>query len=121
MGQVLQADNTLPKVSAKFYKAVVQSVLLYGSETWNLTQTALAGLEGFHIRAAYRMAKEHEPWKGPNHVWVYPATEDVLKECGMNPISHYIAVRQETIFRYMVDWPIHDLCTAGERRRGSAP
>ena len=57
VGQVLQADNTPPKVSAKFYKAVVQSVLLYGRETWNLTTTALARLEGFHIRAAYRMAR----------------------------------------------------------------
>jgi hypothetical protein len=46
VGQVLQADNTPPKVSAKFYKAVVQSILLYGSETWNLTKTALARLEG---------------------------------------------------------------------------
>jgi hypothetical protein len=53
VGQVLQADNTPPKVSAKFYKAVVQSVLLYGSETWNLTKTPLARLEGFHIRAAW--------------------------------------------------------------------
>jgi hypothetical protein len=33
VGQVLTADDTPPKVSAKFYKAVVQSVLLYGSET----------------------------------------------------------------------------------------
>ncbi len=52
VGQVLQADNTPPKVSTKFYKAVMQSVLLYGSETWNLTKTTLARLEGFHIRAA---------------------------------------------------------------------
>jgi hypothetical protein len=50
--------NTPTKVSAMFYKAVVQSVLLYGSETWNLTKTALARLKGFHIRAAYRMAKK---------------------------------------------------------------
>ncbi len=57
------ADNTPPKVSAKFYKVVVQSVLLYGSKTWNLTKTALARLEGFHIRAAYRMAKTHQPRK----------------------------------------------------------
>ena len=121
VGQVLQADNTPPKVSAKFYKAVMQSVLLNGSKTWNLTQTALARLEGFHIRAAYHMAKEHKPRKGPNHVWVYPAKEDVLKECGIHPISHYIAVRRETIFSYVVDRPIHDLCTAGERRRESAP
>ena len=44
------------RVSAKFYKAIVQSVLLYSRKTWNLTKTALARLEGFHIRAAYRMA-----------------------------------------------------------------
>jgi hypothetical protein len=54
-------------------------------------------------------------------VWVYPATSDVLKECGMNNIAHYIGVRRETIFWYVVYRPIHELCTAGERRRGSAP
>jgi hypothetical protein len=121
VGQVLQADNTPPKVSTKFYKAVVQLVLLYGSETWNLTKTTLARLEGFHIRAAYQMAKEHKPRKGPNHVWVYPATSDVLKECGMNDIAHYIGVRRETIFRYVVNRPIYELCTAGEWIRGSVP
>ena len=116
-----QADNTPPKVSAKFYKVVVQSVLLYGSETWNLIKTALARLEGFHIRAAYWMAKTHKPRKGPNQVWVYPATEDVLKECGMHSILHYIGVRRETIFQYVVDRPIHKTCMEGERRRGSVP
>ena len=68
VGQVLQAENTPPKVSAKFYKAVVQSILLYGSETWNLTKTALARLDEFHIRAAYRMAKRHKPRRGLNQV-----------------------------------------------------
>ncbi len=67
VGQVLTADNTPPKVSAKFYKAVMQSVLLYGSKTWNLTTTALVRLEGFHICAAYRMAEKHNPKKGPHH------------------------------------------------------
>ena len=33
VGQVLCGENTSPKVAAKFYKAVVQAVLLYGSET----------------------------------------------------------------------------------------
>jgi hypothetical protein len=46
VGQILQADNTPPKVSAKFYKAVVQSVLLYGSKKWNLLTTTLERLEG---------------------------------------------------------------------------
>jgi hypothetical protein len=78
--------NAPPRVSAKFYKAIVQSVLLYGSETWVLSPAAMARLEGFHIRAAYRMAKEHVPRRGPNLQWVYPPSEVVLEECGMHTI-----------------------------------
>ncbi len=115
------ADNTPPKTSAKFYKAVVQSVLLYGSKTWNLTTTALARLEGFHIRAAYQMAEKHKPKKGPNHTWAYPRSSNVLQECGMATISHYINVRRATIFQYVVDRPIYKACKGGERRRGSPP
>ncbi len=33
IGQVLRRENAPPRVSAKFYKAIVQSILLYGSET----------------------------------------------------------------------------------------
>jgi hypothetical protein len=49
VGQVLRSKNATPQVAAKFYKAVVQAVLLYGSETWNLTKAVLARLEGFHV------------------------------------------------------------------------
>ncbi len=52
VGQVLRVENVPPRVAVKFYKAVVQAVLLYGSKTWVLSTTALASLEGFHIRAA---------------------------------------------------------------------
>ena len=90
----MQAENATLKVSAKFYKAVVQSVLLYGSETWILTKAALARLEDYHIRAAYRMVVEHKPRRVPNLVWVYPCLQDVLNECGMATIDHYIGVRR---------------------------
>ncbi len=49
VGQVLHCENAEPCIGAKFYKAVVQAILLYGSETWNLTKAALAWLEGFNI------------------------------------------------------------------------
>ena len=48
VSQVLHAENTPPKTSAKFKMVVVQSVLLYGSKSWNLTK-AVAWLEGFNI------------------------------------------------------------------------
>ena len=60
VGQVLWAENVPPWIAAKFYKAAVKAVLLYSSETWVLSMAALASLEGFHIRAAYRMVVKHK-------------------------------------------------------------
>jgi hypothetical protein len=37
VSRVLRAENTSPKVCGVFYKATVQAVLLFGSETWKLS------------------------------------------------------------------------------------
>jgi hypothetical protein len=51
VSQVLaQHKGAEAHVSAMLYKAIVQSVLLYGSETWVLTPAMLKVLEGFHLR-----------------------------------------------------------------------
>jgi hypothetical protein len=55
----------------KVYKAVMQSVLLYGSKTWNLSMAALARLEGFRICAAYHTTEKHKPQMELHHKWVY--------------------------------------------------
>jgi hypothetical protein len=88
VGQVLRSKNATPRVAAKFYKAVVQAALLYGSKTWNLTKAVLARLEGFHVRAAYLMAQVHRPRRVAGNQWEYPKTSDVLKECGMATMQH---------------------------------
>ena len=119
--QVLRGENVAPHVAAKFYKTVVQSVLLYGSETWNLTQTVLARLEGFHIRIAYGMARKHKPRRGLFGNWIYPSTKDVLEECGLHPVKDYIDTRRSTITMYVVNRPIFWECQEGERMRGSMP
>jgi hypothetical protein len=64
VGQVPRNKNVSPHAATTFYKAVVQAILLYGSKTWVLSRTALAHLEGFHICAAYWMAKMHKPKQG---------------------------------------------------------
>jgi hypothetical protein len=99
----------------------VQSVLLYGSKTWVLSPAALARLEGFHLHAAYRMAKEHVPRRGPQQQWVYPPSDKVLEECGMHTIEHYIDVRRETIAKYVVGRSILAECQGTDRRRGLVP
>ncbi len=121
VGQVLRSENVLPFAAAWFYQAIVQAILLYGSKTWVISWTALARLEGFHIRAAYCMAEKHKPKRGPGNVWVYPKLEDVLKECGMKTMEEYIAIRRQTIATYVATRPILAECRRGERKRGAVP
>ena len=121
VGRVLRGENASPRVVGFFYKAVVQSILLYGSESWVLGPQLLARLEGFHIRAAWRMAKVHKPRRGLNGVWIYPQTADVLEEVGLESIEEYIRRRRQTIVAYVVDRPIFQTCMRGERMSGSPP
>jgi hypothetical protein len=65
---VLRAKNATARTCGMFYKATVQAVLLYGSEAWNLSPTSVKQLEGFYIRAAWRMSGL-QPEKKPNGSW----------------------------------------------------
>ena len=67
------------------------------------------------------MAVMHKPRRGPDLAWVYPRSHDVLNECGMGTIAHYIGVRRNTILQYVVNHPIYKKCREGVQRRGLAP
>ncbi len=121
VGQVLRSKNVSPFVAARFYQAIIQAILLYGSESWVISWTAMARLEGFHIRAAYRMAKTNRPKREPNREWIYPRSKDVLKECGMRTMEEYILACRQTIAVYVATRPILNECRQGERKRGAIP
>ena len=61
-----------------------------------------------------------QPAKNPAGTWQYPNSGEVLKAVGLKTVSEYIAVRNKTIARFIVDRPIFALCRDGERRRGLA-
>jgi hypothetical protein len=69
VGQVLRTENAPPRTSAKFYQAIMQSVLLFRSKMWVLSKAVIARLKGFHIRAAYWMAKEQVTRQGAHRHW----------------------------------------------------
>ena len=52
ISQVLSADGVSPQVMSKFYLTIVQSVLLYGSETWVITHHLQQRLDAFHKKCA---------------------------------------------------------------------
>jgi hypothetical protein len=119
VSRILRAENASPKVCGIFYIAIVQVVLLFGSETWKLSPLSLKSVEGFHIRAARCMAGKM-PTKNPDGTWTYPSSRDVLKAVGLQTINHYIGACRETIAHFIVYRPPFALCWDGNRKRGSA-
>jgi hypothetical protein len=81
----------------------------------------MAQLEGFHIRTAYRMAKKNRPKRGPNREWIYPRSEDVLRECGMKTMEEYILARRQMIAVYVATRLLLNECRQGKRKRGATP
>ena len=96
MYRILSADGADALTMARFYLAVVQAKLLFGSETWVLSERALGRLERFHARCARYLTRRHiRPL--PDGTWLCPPTNEVLDQCGLSPIATYIAKRKTTL------------------------
>ena len=91
--RILRAENASPQVSGMFYKATVQAVLLYGSETWNLDPFALKCLESFHVRTSQIMMGMTPKHDNNRITWDVPKLEGVLERTELHLIEHYIEVR----------------------------
>jgi hypothetical protein len=96
MYRILSADGANAHVMARFYLAIIQAKLLFGSETWVLSQKALGRLERFHARCARYITRRHIR-RLPDSTWLYPPTNEVLDQCGLSPITTYIAKRKTTL------------------------
>ena len=49
LGKLLSREGSESIILAKFYRSVVQAVLLFGSDTWVLTAVMLQNPEGVHV------------------------------------------------------------------------
>ena len=71
LAKILGRDRADRIMVGRFYVALLQAVILFGSKTWVLTLRLEKALEGFHHRAARQMAG-----MGTKHhkygTWVYP-------------------------------------------------
>ena len=78
------------------YKAVAQSIILYGSKIWVVTGEMLKVLEGFHHRAARQITGLTEKCRAGRE-WEYPSVEEAMETAGIHPIVVYIKRQQTTI------------------------
>jgi hypothetical protein len=112
---MIRSENASPRACGIFYKATVQSILLFGSKMWNLPPSSLKLLEGFHIRAAWGMAGKR-PMRLLGGTWTYPNSVQVLEDVGLKTVAHYVAVCWQHIANYIVNKPIFTTCVDRGRR-----
>ena len=89
---ILIREGADAQTSGQIYLAVVQSVLLYGSETWVLTLRMKRVLDRFHHMVSRRLTG-WQPWKGWYGGWFYPPLEYAMAESGSQEMETYVFVR----------------------------
>jgi hypothetical protein len=67
---------------ATFYKAIIQSVVLYGGKSWVLTKRMMLSLRSFHHRCA-RFITGDRIREMPDGSWSCPKNAKVLEKAGL--------------------------------------
>ena len=88
------------RAAVSIYRSIVESILLYGSETWILKGNLLHRLEIFH-RSCARALTEDFICSDANGVWTYPHTKDVFEKAGLESIKIYIEKRKIHVANYL--------------------
>ena len=116
--RILRREGAIPRVSGMFFKAVVQAVLLFGSETWVMTPCMGRTLGGVQHRVARRITGR-QPKRQVGGSWEYPPLEAAMQEAGFEEMGEYVLKRQNTVAQYIVTRPILDLCEETVRMPGT--
>ena len=96
------------KVVANFYKVIVMSVLLYGSETWVLNGTMKNKLKTFHHRIIRSICGCYPEIDKENGLYKYPSITNAMNEIGMEELDTYINKRRNTLIETMNKIPEDD-------------
>ena len=89
LGKLLRRGGVEPQVSAMFYRAVVQVVLLLGAETWVLLEVLYHKLGGAHKGFLNRITVQRVVRHKDRTFWSV-AVEKVLNKSGTQSLRAYI-------------------------------
>ena len=109
LGTLLQREGADPRVTAMFYRAVVQAILLYGSETWVILAAMDNKLEeahtGFLIKITGKLSR-----RILYRTWETPGVEEVREAAGTQFAMTYIVRRQATVAQWVDLRSILNVC-----------
>ena len=99
LGKLLRQEVADPIISARFYRVVVQAVLLFGAETWVVLAAMLNKIKGVNV-GFLRQVMEMKAQRIGDETCTQEGPDRVLQAAGTKPIREYINKRQAT----MEDW-----------------
>ncbi len=112
IGRILSKESAKPRVMASFYKAIIQSVLLYGAESWVISKRTLSKLWSFHRRCARYITGMHIR-ENSDGSWTCPS-EETLVAAGLWTVEEYIRRRRSTVMTYAIERSIYRRCLASK-------
>jgi hypothetical protein len=94
ISRILARESASPRISALFYKAVIQTVLLYGSETWVISGEILQLLTSFHHGIARRLTGRFPRPIAESDEWFYPSIRETRHLAGLITMDEYLRRRR---------------------------
>ena len=91
--------HRLKKAKSIFYKVIAQKILLYGAESWVVSETRRRKLASFHNRCARFITGRHIKQQ-EDGTWVFPCSKITIKEADLLTVEEYIQKRKENILPF---------------------
>ena len=102
---VMGREGADAHIYGTLYRAVVQAVLIFRSETWMMSPLIGKALGGFHHRVIHQLTGRY-PRHQVDGSWVYPHLEAVTVEAGLEEVNMYVTRLQKTVSPFIAIIPI---------------
>ena len=89
MGKILRREGAYYKVATMFYRAMVQVILLFGSDSWVLT-AAMGGAEEGKRTGFLKKITGKRAWWEVDGMWYAPRAEEVRESGGTQLKKTYL-------------------------------
>ena len=108
----IKTDSNI-RIMSIFYKVIIQTILLYGSESWVINEQVRNKLRTFHNRCA-RFITGRFITKSDDGTWVFPETTKTLELAYLLSIDDYIIQRRGTVLEYAIETEIFRRCQSAK-------
>ena len=107
--EILWKEGAKPQVSPMFHRAVVQTVLIFGEETWVLSEAISSNLEEVHMGFLNQITGQREVQQ-EDGTWRQVEEKKVLEKAESHSLGNYIERIHATVAEWVELRPILEVC-----------